>query len=61
MKTISNCLSMIDFTIVENVRLLGTKILEDTHNRLLEFRQSEYIENNNALLKVRKNNKLYSR
>ena len=53
-KTISDCLSTIDFAIVENVRLLGIKNLEDIHNHLLEFRQTEYIENSVALLKVLK-------
>ena len=43
-KSISNCLNAIDFVIVENVRLISIKYLEDIHNRLLEFRQSEYIE-----------------
>ena len=44
LKTISDCLSAIDFAIVENVRLLSIKNLEDIHNRPLDFRQSEYIE-----------------
>ena len=53
-KTISDCLSAIDFAIVENVRLLSIKYLEDIHNRLLECRESEYIENRNALINVLK-------
>ena len=53
-KTISDCLTTIDFAIVENVRLLGIKTLEDVRYRLLEFRQSEYKENRIALLKVLK-------
>ena len=54
LKTISDCLSAIDFAIVENVRLLGLKNLECIHNHLLEIRQSDYIENSIALSKVLK-------
>ena len=36
-RTISDCLSEIDFAIVENVRLLGIEKLEDIHNQSLEF------------------------
>ena len=43
-KTISDCLSEIDFAIVENVRLLGIEKLEDIHNHLLEFGKNNYIE-----------------
>ena len=32
-KTISDCLGSIDFAIVENIRLLSIKNLEDIHNR----------------------------
>ena len=51
-KTISGSLSAIDFAIVENVRLLSTKNLEDIHNHLLQFRHSGYLEDNIALIKV---------
>ena len=53
-KTISDCLSEIDFAIVENVRLLGIEELEDIHNHFLEFGKNKYIEDRNALLKVLK-------
>ena len=53
-KTISDCLSEIDFAIVENVRLLGIERLEDIHNHLLEFGKNNYIEDRIALLKVLK-------
>ena len=58
-KTISDCLSEIDFAIVENVRLLGIEKLEDIHNHLLAFGKKNYIEDRIALLKVL--NKLYNR
>ena len=50
-KTVSDCLSGIDFAIVENVRLLGIEKLEDIHNHLLEFGKNNYIEDRIALLK----------
>ena len=53
-KTISDCLSEIDFAIVENVRLLDIEKLEDIHNHLLEFGKNNYIEDRIALLKVLK-------
>ena len=53
-KTISDCLSGIDFAIVENVRLLGIEKLEEIHNHLLEFGKDNNIENRIALLKVLK-------
>ena len=53
-KTVSDCLSGIDFAIVENVRLLGIEKLEDIHNYLLEFGKNNYIEDRLALLKVLK-------
>ena len=53
-RTLSDCLSSIDFAIVENVRLVGIKKLEVIHNHLLEFRQSKCIENRVALLKILK-------
>ena len=53
-KTISDCLSEIDFAIVENVRLLGIEKLEDIHNHLLEFGKNNYIEDIIALLKILK-------
>ena len=53
-KTISDCLSSIDFAMVENVRLISIENLEDIHNRLLENRMSEYIQNSVALLKILK-------
>ena len=53
-KTISDCLSVIDFAIVENVRLLGIEKLEEIHNYLLEFGKNNYIEDRIALLKVLK-------
>ena len=53
-KTISDCLSGIDFAIVENVRLLGIERLEDIHNHLLEFGKDNHIENRIALLKFLK-------
>ena len=53
-KTISDCLSEIDFALNENVRLLGIERLEDIHNQLLEFGQNNYIEDRIALLKVLK-------
>ena len=51
-ETISDILSSIDFAIVEIVRSLSIRILEHIHNRLLEFQQTEYIENSVALLKI---------
>ena len=51
-KTISDCLSGIDFAMVENVRLLGIEKLEDIHNPLLEIGKNNYIEDRIALLKV---------
>ena len=53
-KTISDCLSSINFTIVENVKLLSIKSVEDIHNHLLKFRRTGYIENNIALLNILK-------
>ena len=53
-KTISDCLSSIDFAIVENVNLLSIKSLGDIHNHSLKFRQTGYIENNITLFKVLK-------
>ena len=53
-KTISDCLSSIDFAIVENVRLLSRGDLENIHNCLLEFRQTKYIENSVTLLNILK-------
>ena len=53
-KTVSDCLSGIDFAIVENVGLLGIEKLEDIHNYLLEFGKNNYIEDRIALLKVLK-------
>ena len=37
MKTISDCLSAIDFAVVENVKLLAIQDLENIHNRCLEM------------------------
>ena len=54
LKTVSNCLSSIDFAIVENVRLLSIGDLEAIHIRLLEFRQTNYIENSVTLLNILK-------
>ena len=51
-KSISDCLNAIDFAIVENVRLLSIKNLEDIHNHLLQFRYTGCIENNIVLIKV---------
>ena len=51
-KSISDCLNAIDFALVENVRWLSIKSLEDIHNHLLQFRHTGYIENNIALIKV---------
>ena len=53
-KTISDCLSGIDFAIVENVRLLRIERLEDIHNHILQFGKNNYIEDRIALLKVLK-------
>ena len=53
-KTISDCLSSIDFAIVENVKLLSIKSLKDIHNHLLNFRRTGYIENVIALLRILK-------
>ena len=53
-KTISDCLSEIDFAILENVRLLVVERLEDIHNHLLEFGKNNYKEDRIALLKVLK-------
>ena len=47
-------MSSIDFAIVESVKLLSIKSLEDIHNHLLNFRQNGYIENNIALFNVLK-------
>ena len=54
LKTISHCLSSVDFAIVENVKLLSIKSLEDIHYHLLKFRQTVYIENDIALFNVLK-------
>ena len=43
-KTISGCLSAIDFAIVENVRLIRIKDLEKIHNSLLVNGTSDYIK-----------------
>ena len=51
-KSIYDCSNAIDFAIVENVRLLTIKNLEDIHNHSLQFRHTGYIENNNSLIKV---------
>ena len=53
-KTISDCLRSNDFAIVENVRLLSIKSLEDIRNYLLKFPQTGYIESNIALFNVLK-------
>ena len=51
-KSVSDCLNAIDSAMVENVRLLSKKNLEEIHNHLLQFRHTGYIENNIALMKV---------
>ena len=53
-RTISDCLNSIDFALVENVKSLSIKRLEDIHNHLIEFRQTGYIENIIALFNVLK-------
>ena len=53
-KTISGCLGTIDFAIVEIVRLISIKDLENIHNSLLQNGTSDYIENGITLLKVLK-------
>ena len=53
-KTISDCLSSNDFAIVENVKLLSIKSLEDNQKHLSKFRQTGYIEKNIALFNVLK-------
>ena len=47
-------MSSIDFAIVENVNLLSIKTLEDIDKHFSKFRQTGYIESNNALFKVLK-------
>ena len=47
-------MNAIDFAIVENIRLISIKYLEDIHNRLSEHQKNEYIEKRVALLKVLK-------
>ena len=54
MKTISDCLSAIDFAVVENVKLLAIQDLESIHNRCLEIGMNDYIENRIELEKVLK-------
>ena len=53
-KTISDCLSSIDNALVQNVKLLSIKSLEDIHNHFLKFRRTGYIENIIALLNILK-------
>ena len=53
-KTVSDCLISIDFAIVENVKLLSIKKVEDIHNYLLNFRQTGYLEKNIGLFIVLK-------
>ena len=48
--TISDCLSLTDFAIVENVKMLSIKSLEGIRNYLLKFRQTVHVEINIALL-----------
>ena len=47
-------MSSIDLAIVENVRLLTIKNLEDIHNRFVEYRGTEYIEKSIGLLNILK-------
>ena len=54
MKTISDCLSAIDFAVVENVKLLAIQDSENIHNRCLEIGMNDYIENRIELEKVLK-------
>ena len=51
-KSISDCLNAIDSAIVEIVRLLIIKNLEDIHNHSLQFGHTGFIEKNIALIKV---------
>ena len=53
-QSLSDCLSSIDFAIVENVQLLSIKSLEDIHNHFLRFRRTGYIENKFALSNILK-------
>ena len=52
MRTIPDCLNIIDFAMVENGRCVIIGKLEDIHNRLVEIGMTRYIENRLALSKV---------
>ena len=49
-KSVSDCLNIIDFAIVENN--IGSSDLEGIHKYLLEKRESDFIEDRVALSKV---------
>ena len=53
-KTNSDCLSAIDFAMVENVKLLTIQGLEDIHNRCSEIGMNDYIEDRIELEKALK-------
>ena len=46
-KSVSDCLNIIDFAIVENN--IGSSDLEDIHKYLLEKEESEFVEDRVAL------------
>ena len=46
-KSVSDCLNLIDFAIVKNI--IGSSDLEDIHKYLLEKGQSDFIEHRVAL------------
>ena len=53
MKSVSDCLKIIDDAIVENIgKFIGVSILENIHKYLLEKGQTEFIEDRIALSNV---------
>ena len=53
MKSVSDCLNIIDDAIVENIgNYFGISILENIHKDLLEIGQSDFIEDRVALSNV---------
>ena len=50
MKSVSDCLNIIDYAIVENI--IGSSDLENIHKYLLEKGESDFIEDRLALSKV---------
>ena len=52
MRTIAAYLNSFDLAMIEKVRSINIKYLEEFHHQFLERRQNEQIKSRNALLKI---------